>query len=175
MCVRCVLQPERLLRPTRPTSIEGRGGNASKAGEASWLIWQSYRGGQVPNRRLHAHPNRDGPRRLLETFATVLWQGAPAWPRPRRLSAHQTFDLVQAARRPDPTRAIGARTCYEARPYRWHDRFVHPRARARAAFQPGMDARPPYAESHATGQTERCFAMKPNLCRLLREVGRGLF
>ena len=99
------------------------------------------------------------------TFAVVFRQCVPARPRPQRLSAHQTFDLVQAAGKagfqhvaPDPTGAI-------ARPDRWLDRVILPGAHARAAFQPGMEARPrsPSAsQSHATGQTERCFAMKPN-------------
>src|ERR1700722_3716615 len=90
------------------------------------------------------------------TFAVVFRQGPPAWPRPQRLSAHQTFDLVQAARKaclqhvaPDPTRAIGAGARHKARPYRWHDRVILLRARARAAFQPGMEARPRYAERFA--------------------------
>jgi hypothetical protein len=53
--------------------------------------------------------------------------------RPQRLSAHQTFDLVQAARKacfqhvaPDPTRAISAVACHEARLDRRHDRFILP-------------------------------------------------
>ena len=49
----------------------------------------------------------------------------------------------------DPTRAIGAGARHEARPYRRHDRFILPRARARAAFQPNMEARPRYAKGFA--------------------------
>ena len=99
------------------------------------------------------HIRRD---RRSRTFAIVLWQSAPARPRPQRLSAHQAFDLVQTARKacfqhvaPDPTCAIGACACHEARPYRRHDRFVLSRARAEAAFQPSMEARPRYAERFA--------------------------
>src|ERR1700722_17824743 len=110
---------------------------------------------------------------------------ADARPRPQRLSAHQTFDLVQAARKacfqdvaPDPTRAIGAGARHEARPYRRHDRFILPRARARAAFparhgsqtsirQVLRKAMPP-ARRNGASQRSR------TSCRLPREVGRGL-
>jgi hypothetical protein len=73
--------------------------------------------------------------RRSRTLAVVFRQSAPAGRAYKSPSAHQTFDLVEAARAQGP-------------------RFSH-------VWKPDLDA-PTASQSHATGQTERCFAMKLN-------------
>ena len=79
-------------------------------------------------------------------LALIFGQGAPAWPRPQRLSPHEPLDAMKAAIdpirqhvSPYATSAVGAIRANEARTHQSADLLIIPSALAGTARQPGVD------------------------------------